>query len=200
MKHVGIVIADRGSAIVHVAHDGDDLLVTAIERLPFNLTTVADRVGELDREIAELRFVIDANGLGAALWAVLGPPTDAKRWQLYSGRGLERQALVDGLLVAVERGRFHFAPLLPDQEPMTKALQGYRRQVREDGIVGSELVVALLLALMPPLPPVNPPNFAWGNLYGPPDDAGETVVGGLRLVRGPDGSLVGVQEPDRKPE
>ena len=30
---------------------------------------------------------------------------------------------------------------------MSKALLGYRRQVREDGLIGSELVVALLLAL-----------------------------------------------------
>ena len=164
MKHLGIVIADRGSAIVHVEHADDELLVTAIERLAFSLSAVADRVHALDDEIAEVRFVVDADGLGGALWAVLGPPEDAERWRLYSGRGIERQSLVDGLLVAVHNGQFHFAPNLPNQEPMTKALQAYRRQVGEDGLIGGELVVALLLALIPPPPPVNPPLSAWGNL------------------------------------
>ncbi len=35
---------------------------------------------------------------------------------------------------------------------MSKALVGYRRQVRDDGLIGSELVVALLLAIIPPPP------------------------------------------------
>jgi hypothetical protein len=213
MKHVGIHIADRGAALVHVEHDEDELLVTAIERLPFSLTAVADRVQELDREIAEVRFAIDAEGLGAALWAVLAPddevrwqasggrglavlaPDDKPRWQLYSGRGLERQSLVDALLVAVHEGRFHFAPSLPQQEAMTKALQGYRRQVREDGVVGSELVVALLLALIPPPPPPPETLAAWGDPFGSRDEADGAVVGGLRLVRAPDGTLVGIVEP-----
>jgi hypothetical protein len=43
---------------------------------------------------------------------------------------------------------------------MSKALLGYRRQVREDGLIGSELVVALLLALIPP-PPEVVPMVAW---------------------------------------
>jgi hypothetical protein len=162
MKHVGIVIADHGSAIVHVEHDGTELLVTAVERLPFSLTPVADRVQELDREIVEARFVVDADSLGAALWAVLGPPDDEDRWQLYTGRGVERQRLVDGLLVAIHDGRFHFAPNLPEQEAMTKALQGYRRQVRDDGVIGSELVVALLLAIIPAPEPTPLPLFAFG--------------------------------------
>ena len=79
---------------------------------------------------------------------------------LYTGRGLERQALVDELLVAMQEDRFHFAAGLAEQEAMTKALLGYRRQVREDGLIGSELVVALLLALIPP-PPVFVPMVAF---------------------------------------
>jgi len=39
------------------------------------------------------------------------------------------------------------------QEALSEALLGYRRQVRDDGYIGSEMVVALLLALRP-LPPV----------------------------------------------
>jgi hypothetical protein len=37
---------------------------------------------------------------------------------------------------------------------------GYRRQVREDGLIGSELLVALLLALILP-PPVWMPMVAF---------------------------------------
>ena len=131
-KHVGVVITDRGSAIVTVERSRDSaLLVTGIERLPFDLGPVTDRVRALDDP--EVRFVIDGEGLGSALWAVLGSPKDAHRWMLYGGRGLERQALVDELLVAMQEERFHFAPELAEQEAMSKALLSYRRQVREDG-------------------------------------------------------------------
>jgi hypothetical protein len=195
MKHVGIVVADRGSALVHVEHaDDDELLVTAIERLPFDLSTVADRVAELDDELAEVLFVIDAEGLGAALWSVIGPPDDTDRWLLYGGRGTERQALVDRLLVAVHEGKFHFAPNLAEQAPMTKALQGYRRQVREDGVVGSELVVALLLALLPAPVPPNPPLVAWGQ--SPFRD--DVRIGDHRLVPTPSGRLVGIRIPQEE--
>lgn len=154
--NIGVVVADRGAAIVTVKRSPEDaLLVTAIERLPFDLAAVTDRVRAL--EDPEARFVIDAEGLGSALWGVLGRPDDPEHWQLYSGRGLERQALVDELLVAIEQGRFRFAAALPEQPAMSKALAGYRRQVREDGLIGSELVVALLLAIIPPPePPVEP--------------------------------------------
>ena len=155
MKSIGIVIADHGSAIVTLERNAENaLLVTAIERLPFSLAAVTDRVRGLD---PEARVTIDAEGLGSALWAVLGHPDDPEHWSLYTGRGLERQALVDELLVAVEEDRFHFAPALAEQEAMSKALVGYHRQVREDGLIGSELVVALLLACIPPPPaPVEP--------------------------------------------
>ena len=43
---------------------------------------------------------------------------------------------------------------------MNKALLSNRRQVREDGFIGSELVVAQLLALIPP-PVVLEPMIAW---------------------------------------
>jgi len=159
MRHHGVVIADRGSAIVTVERSPDDeLLVTGIERLPFDLGIVTDRVRALADP--EARCIIDAEGLGSALWAVLGRPDDPDHWQLYSGRGLERQALVDELLVAIEEGRFHFTPGLEEQAAMSKALLGYRRQVKEDGLIGSELVVALLLALIPP-PPVFVPMVAF---------------------------------------
>ncbi len=52
--------------------------------------------------------------------------------------------------MAIQEDRFHFAAGLAEQEAMSKALMGYRRQVRDDGVIGSELVVALLLAIIPP--------------------------------------------------
>jgi hypothetical protein len=109
---------------------------------------VVDRVGGIE---PETQVTIDHEGLGTALWIFLGRP--ARPWQLYTGRGLDRQQLVDRLLVAIQGDRFHFAPGLAEQDAMTKAMVSYRRQVREDGLIGSELVVALLLALTPP-PPV----------------------------------------------
>lgn len=175
MKNVGIVIHDRGAAVVHVEHGPDEaLLVTAIERLPFNLTAVANRVGELDREMPEARFVIDSDGLGAALWQVLGPPEDLDRWHLYAAKGVERQRLVDTLLVAIHEERFHFAPGLAEQEAMTRALTSYHRQVKADGEIGSELVVALLLACIPPPPEKDwKPMVYWGKPPFSPDDAFE---------------------------
>jgi hypothetical protein len=158
MIHFGVVIVDRGSAIVSVEHDDASRLVTGIERLPFDLSTVAERVRQL---APDNRVVIDADGLGNALWAALGPPGDAEHWLLYAGRGLERQALVDRLLVAIHQDAFHFASGLAEQEAMSKALVNYHRAVKEDGLIGSELVVALLLALIPPPEPVHEPNFAW---------------------------------------
>lgn len=43
---------------------------------------------------------------------------------------------------------------------MNRALTGVRRQVRDDGLIGSELVVALLLALIPARNPLVP-LIAW---------------------------------------
>lgn len=160
MIQIGVVITDRGSAIATVERSAEDaLLVTGLERLPFSLSTVADRVRALDD--GEAHFVVDADGLGSALWGVLGHPDDAARWTLYAGRGLERQALVDTLLIAIEEGRFHFAPGLAEQDAMNRALLAFRRQVRDDGVVGTELVVALLLALTAP-PAEMAPMVAWG--------------------------------------
>ncbi len=159
MKHISIVITDRGAAIVTVEHGPDEaLLVTGIERLPFDLGWVAERVRALTEP--DTRYVIDAEGLGSALWTVLGHGED-RHWTLYAGRGLERQALVDELLVAIEQDRFRFSAGLAEQDAMSRALLGYRRQVRDDGLIGSELVVALLLALIPAAYELVP-LFAWG--------------------------------------
>ena len=95
----------------------------------------------IDRDGAEAR--------GMAAW-LRAMPVDRRC------RGLERQALVENLLVAIQEDCFRFAAGLADQVAMTKALIGYRRQVRDDGVIGSELVFALLLALIPPRPVIEP--------------------------------------------
>ena len=159
-----LVIADRGAAIVTVERTPADALVaTGIERLPFDLGAVTDRVRTLHAAPEgqdDTRWVIDAEGLGNALWAVLGHADDHEHWQLYSGRGLERQALVDELLLAVQEDRFRFAAGLAEMDAMSRALTSYRRVVRDDGLIGSELVVALLLAIIPPKPEIVP-LVAW---------------------------------------
>jgi hypothetical protein len=154
-RHVGIVVIDRGAAIVTVERSDDDRLTcTGIERLPFDLSVVTARVRALIEP--EVRYVIDSEGLGQALWTLLRDDVRPRRlWTLYAGKGLERQALVDRLLIAVERDLFRFAADIPEQDAMNRALASYKRQVRDDGVIGSELVVALLLALIPrPSPPM----------------------------------------------
>lgn len=140
---IGIVLVDRGAAVVSVDHRKDGAVVTGIERLPFSLTAVAQRTEELAR--AGTVLVVDAEGLGNALWATRPRIGD---WHLYADHGLERQRLVDALVVAIHQGRLHFAAGLEHQDAMSKALVSYRRQVREDGLIGSELVIALCLAIV----------------------------------------------------
>jgi hypothetical protein len=141
---VGIVLVEQGGAIVSAEHRSDGAVVVRIERLPFSLEAVADRAEEL-AATPRSECVVDAEGLGSALWATR--PRKGE-WRLYSEHGLERQCLVDGLVVAIHRGLLHFAPGLEHQEAMSKALVGFRRQVREDGLIGSELVIALCLAVV----------------------------------------------------
>lgn len=147
----GIVIRDSGAAVVSCEMDAAGAaVVVGIDPLPFNFDAVAERVRELDAEVPrDGLLVVDAEGLGRALWASIAPPRKSRRWRLYEGRGAERQELADRLVVAMHDSRIHFAAGLDAMDLMTRALVGYRRQVREDGLVGSELVVALCLAITP---------------------------------------------------
>lgn len=148
----GVRIVEVGAAIVGVRHDEGARLGTVIERHPFDVAVVIERARALDD--GEAFFVIDSEGLGGALFRLLADPDNDERMSLFSARGIERQALVDGLVVAVQDGSFHFAPGLSDQDSMNRALRAFRRQVGDDGIIGAELVVALTLALTsPPQPP-----------------------------------------------
>lgn len=163
--HHGVVIAGHGSAIVSATHDDHglrvapaDLVVVGIQRLPFDLSVVAEAVLDLPFDQDTDLVVVDAAGLGAALWAAAGNPTHRRGWDLYQGRGVDRQALVDELVVAVHAERIHFAPDLDEMGAMTKALASFRREVRDDGQIGSELVTALCLAIAKPRRGYGPPR------------------------------------------
>ncbi len=150
MNQIGCVLASHGGGIVTVDHREDRLVVTGIEQLAFDFGLVADRIAALDgSEPKDSQFVIDSEGLGSALWATLPEetPKTRDRFALYEGHGLERQALVDGLVVAIHADLVRFVAGLEHQEAMTKALLSYQRQVKEDGQIGSELVVALCIAI-----------------------------------------------------
>lgn len=153
--HIGIVISERGAAIVGLERAADGaLLVERIERLSADLSAVVERLDALGEDVY---VTVDADALGSALWAALGDR--GASWSLYTGRGLERQALVDRLLVAIHQDVFRFAAGLAEQEAMSAALVAYHRNVREDGLIGGELVVALLLALVPPPAPIEQARF-----------------------------------------
>ena len=72
----------------------------------------------------------------------------------YDERGVDRQKLVNVVVVAVSNQTLQFAPGLAGMDAMTKAMTSYRRTVGVDGTIGSELVVALALALLPRLLPI----------------------------------------------
>jgi hypothetical protein len=100
------------------------------------------------------RVVVDVEGLGDAVWELLGKPRPRRDWWLYDKHGHERQELTRVLLVAVERAEFTFAAGLAEEPAMRKALVSLTRNVREDG-PGSELAVALSLALDDHRPPAS---------------------------------------------
>lgn len=146
MIQVGVVLVEAGAAIVIAEHGRDGALVTGIERLPFSLDAVAERVEPMATAKPAPTVVIDAEGLGRALWRTL--PRLRGQWRLYDDHGLDRQKLVDALAIAVHFKQLGFAGDLEHMEAMKQALLAYRRQVREDGLIGSELVIALCLAII----------------------------------------------------
>lgn len=164
MEHIqaGVVVAARGSAIVVARiNELDEAVVVAVDRLAVDLDAVVDRMAELQAEYRGLKFAIDSEGLGTALYSVLipGRREGSEPFRLYGDHGLERQKLVDALVVLVHFDQLRFAAGLEHQEAMNKALLGYNREVREDGQLGSELVTALCLAITKP--PVKRGGFAF---------------------------------------
>lgn len=172
---VGVRIDERGAAIVTAEHDAEGgVLVVAIEQLPFDVDATADRLADLLDQLDRPQFVLDSDAVGEALWGVLfdeerevrGMIATRERHKdnapvgvLYQGQGKDRQELATDLVMATSRKTLHFAPDLPLMDRMVDALAGYRRQVKEDGLIGSELVVALALAIQPRLLPVRNQAF-----------------------------------------
>jgi hypothetical protein len=163
MEHIqaGVVVAARGSAIVVARiNELDEAVVVAVDRLAVDLDAVVDRMAELRAAYPRVKFAIDAEGLGTALYRVLVPRREGSEpFRLYGDHGLERQKLVDALVVLVHFDQLRFAAGLEHQDAMTKALLAYNREVREDGNLGSELVTALCLAITKP--PVKRGGFAF---------------------------------------
>ena len=117
-------------------------MCTAIERHPFDIEPVVDRVRELRDADPDCSVVIDAEGLGDAAWQLLDRPRRKRRFRLYEKHGIERAELTRELLVAVARKSIRFPADVPGADAMKSALLGLSRDVREDG-PGSELCVAL---------------------------------------------------------
>lgn len=78
-----------------------------------------------------------------------------RNFKLYEGLGRERQKLVDPFPAMMLDRSFSFAPRLPHQDAMLKALAQHKREVTDDGVIGNELAVALFLAVghRPPVKP-----------------------------------------------
>jgi hypothetical protein len=149
----GVVIAAHGAAIVTARINGkDEAVVIGIDRLPFSIDDVGERIAQIATERKGVRFTIDSEGLGTAMYTVLVPGRRQgnEPYRLLESHGLDRQKLVDALVVLVHFDQLRFAAGLEQQAAMTKALIGYNRQVREDGQIGSELVTALCLAIAKP--------------------------------------------------
>jgi hypothetical protein len=154
--HHGIAIL-ASSAIVSVERSrGDRIHVFGIERLTGEIVPVIRRLAELEADPAA-HFHVGSMGSGGALWDTLrvngGVGRGSRRWHLYDRVGRDRQDLVRGLLNAEAEGRLTFDRSLPEWPAMRKALASLTREVKEDGILGGEIVVALALVVIGRTPP-----------------------------------------------
>jgi hypothetical protein len=148
-----VVTRGSGGAIVSCLLMEDRTEIIAIERFPYAVEPIVERVKEIRLTDPPCSIVVDGEGLGDAIWELLGKPR-GRLWRLYDKHGIEREELTRTLLVAVAQQSFRFATGLWNIDAMKKALLTLTRNVREDG-PGSELAVALSLALddhRPPLP------------------------------------------------
>ena len=153
LVHHAVVTRGHGGAIVTAEWPAEGRqTITAIERFPYDAGPIVRRVLRLKADDPDCFIVVDAEGLGDAVWELLDHPR-RRGWRLYEKHGLEREELTRVLLVAVERRSFAFAPGLGEEQAMKKALVSLTRNPREDG-PGSELAVALSLAIDDHRPPV----------------------------------------------
>lgn len=147
---VAIHASEAGTAILTFTRDrADRVEVSRIDRLPAGLDPSVRWLLELFPAFpatADAWVVIDADGLGRALWDRLNVH-HRRGWALYDRTGRDRQELVNGLLVAQSERRIRILPSTHG-DAVRKALTAYRRTVGEDGVIGGELVVALALAVV----------------------------------------------------
>ncbi len=145
----GVCLRGRAGAVVTAERTEETRLVTGIERFGFSLEPMRRRLVQLREEHPDAIIALDAEGLGDALHELIGAPRPSRRFVLYGKRGLERQELTRTLLVGVTRRSFRFAADIEHAQAMQSALVSLsRRDPPEDG-PGSELLVALSLALDP---------------------------------------------------
>lgn len=150
----GVCLRGRAGAIVTAERTDDVSLVTGIERFGFSLEPMRQRLEALRAADPEATIALDAEGLGDALHELIGAPRRSRRFVLYAKRGLERQELTRTLLVGTTRHSFRFVSGVDHAQAMQAALVSLsRRDPPEDG-PGSELLVALSLALDPRRAPV----------------------------------------------
>jgi hypothetical protein len=147
---VGVRVASSGAAIVSVVHRGDLATIVDVKRPPYDLARVVRAVEAMNAELpnAPVQFVIDGEGVGAALWNLLDHRRD-DRFQLYRDVGRARQGLVNPLAEKYAAGLLRFDPGLEHRAALDQALGHYNPNVGDDGVIGSELVVALALAIRP---------------------------------------------------
>lgn len=168
--HIGTMTSNEGkNAIVITEHrlilpstpggrETREAVVLGIERPGTGFHDAADRLVEIAHQTAhdEPVFILDGDGGGHGLKVFLSDERRAgrfpsARWPvLYQKQGRDRQDLVDALVVAAHSKRLHFAGKLPHLSDMQRALLTYRRKVADDGLIGSELVIALGLTLLYP--------------------------------------------------
>jgi hypothetical protein len=149
---VGVAVTSHASAIVSLERSRDAALCAAIERPGADLAALAARLGAIhDSLTARDRVVIDAGaGLGGALWKLLAEPIHDGGYLAERAQGRARQTIIDSLIAAVSGRSLTFAPGLEEEGAMRHALGTFRREVGEDGVLGSELVTALAVGLHVP--------------------------------------------------
>lgn len=148
MTSYAIHAAENGTAVVIYERDGARIEVESIERLPAGLDPAAEWLQAWFPDLPDIgddQIVIDADGLGRALWDKLKVRRQ-RGWRLYDRVGLRRQELANALLVAMSDRRVHIQSS-EHEDAMRKAMLSYRRVVADDGVIGGELVVALALAV-----------------------------------------------------
>lgn len=147
--YYGLAVTTKAAALLAVQRGATRSHVIRIERPGPALEEVADRILDLaDKLESSDRIVIDiGSGLGGALWQALESPAHDRRYLAVSVQGRQRQAICDSLIAAVTRRLLTFEPGLVLEDDMRQALGSFRREITEDGSLGSELATALACAL-----------------------------------------------------